>query len=76
MVSVLVGFNLTTMKHVIQRLKTLLANYIGDIFQFYKNNGYTIKMLLMNREFECIRESLSEEDNINTTMANEHEREI
>ena len=43
MVSVLRGVNLTTVEYVSQRLKTILANSIGKIFQFYKNNGYTIK---------------------------------
>ena len=50
----------------------VLDNYIGKIFKFYKNNGYTIKMFLMDREFECISESLPEKDNINTTAKNEH----
>ena len=41
-VSVLIGVNSTTVEYVSRRLKTILANSIGKIFQFYKNNGYTI----------------------------------
>ena len=45
------GVNFTTVEYVIQRLKTVLANSIGKIFQFYKNNGYTIKTFLIDSEF-------------------------
>ena len=55
-VSVSREFNFTTVEYVGQILKTVLSNYTGKIFQFYKNNGYTIKTFLMDREFECIRE--------------------
>ena len=48
-VSVLRGFNFTMVEYVIQRLKTVLANSIGKIFQIYKNNGYNIKTFLMYR---------------------------
>ena len=37
------GVNFKMVEYVSQRLKTALANYIVKIFQFYKNNGYTIK---------------------------------
>ena len=30
------GINFTTVEYVSQRLKTVLANYIGKVFQFYK----------------------------------------
>ena len=42
-VSLLRVVNFTTLEYFSQRLKTALANSIGQIFQFYKNNGYTIK---------------------------------
>ena len=70
-VSVLRGVNLTMVEYFIQWLKTVLANSIREIFQFYKNNGYTIKTFLMDREFECICGSLPEEANLNTTAKNE-----
>ena len=59
-VSVLRGVNLKMVEYFIQWLKTVLANSIREIFQFYKNNGYTIKTFLMDRDFECIRDSLPE----------------
>ena len=62
MVSVLRGVNFTTVEYVSQRLKTVLAYSIGKIFQFYRNNGYTIKTVLMDRDFEFIHESLPEEE--------------
>ena len=71
-VSVLIGVNFTTVEYFSQGLNTVLTNSIGKIFQFYKNNGYNIKTFLMDREFECIRDSLPEEDNINTTATKEH----
>ena len=37
-----------------------------------KHTGYTIKTFLTDREFECIRESLPEGANLNTTVINEH----
>ena len=43
--------NFTTVKYVSQRLKTVLANYIRNIFKFHRNNGYNIKTFLMDREF-------------------------
>ena len=58
--SVSIGVNLTMVEYVSRRLKTVFTNYIGKIFQFYKNNGYTIKMFLMDRYFECVCESLPE----------------
>ena len=57
-------------------LNTLLANSIGEIFQFYKNNGYTIRIFLMDRKFECIRNSLPEEANLNTTATNDNVPDI
>ena len=53
-------------------LKTVLAKSIDNIFQFYKNNRYTIKTFLLYREFGCIRDSLPEEVNLNTTATNEY----
>ena len=41
--------NFTMEEYVSQRLKTVIANSIGNIFQFYKNNRYTIKTFLMDR---------------------------
>ena len=55
-VRVLRGFNFTTVEYVSRRLKNVLANYIVKIFQFYNNNGYTIKTFLTDREFEFIRD--------------------
>ena len=60
-VSVLRGVNLKMVEYVSQRFKTVLTDSIGKIFQFYKNNGYTIKTFLVDRYFECIHESLPEE---------------
>ena len=53
-VSGLRGVNFIIVEYFTQRSKTVLAISISKIFQFYKNNGYTIKKFLMNREFECI----------------------
>ena len=74
--SVSIGVNFKMAEYTRRRLKTALANSIWKIFQFYKNNVYTIKTFLMDREFECIRDSLPEEANLNTTATNEHVREI
>ena len=76
MIGVSRGVNFTTVEYFSRRLKTVLANSIGNIFQFYKNNGCTIKTFLVNREFECIRDLLPEEDNLNTTATNEHVPDI
>ena len=43
-VSVLRGVHITMEEYVIRRLNTVLANSTGQIFQFYKNNGYTKKL--------------------------------
>ena len=51
-VSVSRGVNLTTVEYVRQRLKTVLANFTGKIFQFNKNNRYNIKTFLVDRCFE------------------------
>ena len=51
MVSVLRGVNFTTVGYGSRRLKTVLANSIGKIFKFYKNNRYTMKLFLVDREF-------------------------
>ena len=75
-VSVLIGANLTMVEYFIQILNTVLTNYIDKEFQFYKNNGYNIKTFLMDREFECIRDSISEEASINTTATNVHVSDI
>ena len=48
-VSVSREFNFTTVEYVGQILKTVLSNYTGKIFQFYKNNGYTIKKFLIDK---------------------------
>ena len=50
-VSVLREVNFTTVEYVRRRLNTVLANSIGKIFHFYKNNRYTINIFLMDREF-------------------------
>ena len=50
-VSFLRGVNFTTVEYVSQRLNTVINNSIGNIFQFYKNNGYTIKTFLIDSEF-------------------------
>ena len=76
LVSFLIGANFTMVEYVSQRSKTVLTNSIGKEFQFYKNNGYNIKKLLMDRNFECIRDSLSEEANLNTIATNVHVPEI
>ena len=75
-VSILRGVNVKIVEYVSWRLKTVLAKYTVNIFHFYKNNGYTIQMFLMDRKFDCIRDSLPDEENINTTAANEHIPEI
>ena len=46
------------------------------MLKFYKNNGYNTKTFLIDREFECTRDSLYEESNLNTTSTNEHVTEI
>ena len=51
-VSVSRGVNFTMVGYVIQNVNTIIANSIGKIFQFYKNNEYTIKTFLMDRDFE------------------------
>ena len=63
-------------EYVSLRLKTVLLNSIGKIFQFYKNDGYNIKMFLMDREFKCMRYSLPEDANLNSTVTNYHVPEI
>ena len=52
-VSVSTGVNFTTVEYVCQRLNTVLANSIGEIFQFYKNNGYNIRTFLMDRKLNA-----------------------
>ena len=47
-------------EYVSQILKIVLTNSIEKDFKLYKNNGYNIKSFLMDREFECIRDSLYE----------------
>ena len=64
------------MEYFSRRLKTVLANSIGNIFQFYKNNEYTIKTFLIGRDFEFIRDSLPEEENLNNTTTNDHVQDI
>ena len=51
-VIVLRGVNFTMVEYVSQRLNNVLANSIEKIFQFYKNNGYTIETFLMDMELE------------------------
>ena len=51
-VSISRGVNFTMVGYVIQKLNTIIANSIGNIFQFYKNNEYTIKTFLMDRDLE------------------------
>ena len=46
-VSVSRWVNLTMVEYVSRRLKTVLANSIGEIFQLYTNNGYTIITFLV-----------------------------
>ena len=70
------GVNFTMVEYVIQLLKTVLADCIGKIFKFYRNKGCTIKMFLMDREFECIRYLIPEEVNINTTVTNKRVSDI
>ena len=72
LVSVSRGANFTMVDNVRQRLKAILTESIGKAFQFYKNNRYNIKKFLIDGDFECIRDSLSEESNINTTPTTEH----
>ena len=71
-VSVLIGDNFTMVEYVSQSLKNVLTNSIGKAFKFYKNIIYNIKNFLMDREFECIRDSLSEEVNLNNTAVHRH----
>ena len=59
-----------------QRLQTVLVHSIVKIYQFYKSKRYTIKTFLVNRQFEFIRDSLPEEENLNSTAENEHVQEI
>ena len=75
-VSVSTGVDFTTVEYVCRRLNTVITNSIGEIFQFYKNNGYTIRIFLMDRKFECIRNSLPEEANLNTTATNDNVPDI
>ena len=63
-------------EYIIKMLKTVLNNSIGDIFQFYSNNGYSIKTFLVERYFECIHDSLPHGANLNTTAVNQHVPEI
>ena len=51
-VSVSRKVNFTMMECVSRRLNTILDNSIEKIFQFYKNNGYTIETFLMDMELE------------------------
>ena len=76
LVSVSTGVNFTTVEYVCQKVNTVLTNSIGEIFQFYKNNGYIIKTFLMNRKFECIRDSLPEEANLNAATKNDNVPDI
>ena len=68
--------NFTTVEYVRQRLKIVLVNSIGKIFHFYKNNRYTIKNSLIDRNFECIRDSLPGNSNLNITARYEHVEDI
>ena len=43
-VSVSKGVNLKMVEYVSRRLKNVFDNSIGNIFHFYKNNGYNIKI--------------------------------
>ena len=52
MVSVSRGINFTMVEYFSQGLKTVINNYIWKIFQLFKNNGYTMRTFLMDREFE------------------------
>ena len=60
MFSFLIGSNFTMVEYVSQILKIVLTNSIEKDFKLHKNNGYNIKSFLMDREFECIRDSLYE----------------
>ena len=72
LVSVLRRVNFTMVEYVSRRLNTILPNSIEKIFQFYKNNGYTIETFLMDMELEWIYDSLPEKENINAIATNEH----
>ena len=62
--------------YVSRRLDTILANSIEKIFQFYKNNRFTVETFMMNMELEWIHDSLPEEENDNTIATNEHVSDI
>ena len=51
-VSVSIQVNFTMVEYVGRRLNTILTNSVGNIFQFYKNNGYSIKTFLIDREVD------------------------
>ena len=70
------GINFTTVEYASQRLNTILANSIGNIFQFYKIMDILLKTFLTNKGSECIYDSLPGTGNLKKFTTNEYVPDI
>jgi hypothetical protein len=71
LVSVLHNINLITIEHAPQRHVPKLGYLIHQIIPTYACAGFTVQTILIDNEFEKVRDHVSMM-NLNTTAANEH----
>ncbi len=69
------NINLITIKHVPQRTASKLGYLLQRIIRVYARAGFTVRTILMDNEFEKVKDHVPEA-NLNTPAAAEHIGEI
>ena len=69
------NIKLLTVEHVPNRTVGQLAKSIMKIVKLYAQGGFTVKVVLMDKEFDKIRDAVGHLE-INTTATRQHVAEI
>ena len=69
LVSVSCSLKLMKVEYIPKHTGTVLSKYIDKVYDIYLRCGFTVKLLLMDREFECLCDNIPWYSDLNTTAA-------
>ena len=69
LVSVLLSIKSMIVEYIQEHTHPVLSKYLEKVYDIYLRRGFTVILLLMDREFECLCDNMLGYSDLNTTSA-------
>ena len=72
LVSVSCSLKFMIVEYISKHTGTVISKYLDKVYDIYLRHGFTVNLLLMDHEFECLCDKIPGYSDLNTTSSKYH----